>query len=57
MRKGGVHEKSNKAKRKTVRQQVAKKVNDYLTKDNKITQKKAAESSAAFLLTTFPALV
>lgn len=48
MRKGGVHEKTNKAKRKTDRQQVAKKVNDYLTKGN---NKKAAEDSAASFFT------
>ena len=44
MRKGGVHEKTHKAKRKTDRQQMTKKVNDYLAKD-----KKAAEDSAAFI--------
>lgn len=48
MRKGGVHEKTNKAKRKTDRQQMAKKVNNYLAKG-----KKAAEDSAAFLFNKF----
>ncbi len=43
MRKGGVHEKTHKAKRKTDRQQTAKKVNDYLARGTK-----AAEDSAAF---------
>lgn len=57
MRKGGVHEKTNKAKRKMDRQQIAKKVKDYLIKDNNIAQKKAAEFSAAFLLPALPALV
>ncbi len=52
MRKGGVHEKTNKAKRKTDRQQMAKKVNDWLSKGNK----KAAEDSAAFPLLAFLAL-
>jgi hypothetical protein len=52
MRKGGVHEKTNKAKRKTNRQNMAKKVNDYLAKSNK----KAAEDFAAFL-SSIPALV
>ncbi len=50
MRKGGVHEKTNKAKRKTDRQEMAKKVKDYLTKGN---NKKAAEDSAAFFPTAF----
>ncbi len=36
MRKGGVHEKTNKAKRKMDRQQIAKKVKDYLIKNNNI---------------------
>ncbi|WP_039916538.1 hypothetical protein [Cellvibrio mixtus] len=53
MRKGGVHEKTNKAKRKTDRQQMAKKVNDYLAKNS---NKKAAEDSAAIPLLAFPAL-
>lgn len=35
MRKGGVHEKTHKAKRKTDRQQMAKKVNAYLDSGNK----------------------
>ncbi len=51
MRKGGVHEKTHKAKRKTDRQQMAKKVNDYLAKG-----KKAAEDSAAFFHSCIPAL-
>lgn len=53
MRKGGVHEKTNKAKRKTDRQQMAKKVGDYLSKGNK----KAADDSAAFHHSAILALV
>jgi hypothetical protein len=41
MRKGGVHEKTNKAKRKLDRQQIARKLNEYETKGNK----KTAEDS------------
>ncbi|HTF96381.1 MAG TPA: hypothetical protein VL995_09635 [Cellvibrio sp.] len=43
MRKGGVHEKTNKAKRAMDRQQTARKVNDYFAKRNK----KAGEDSPA----------
>ncbi len=54
MRKGGVHEKTHKAKRKTDRQKMAKKVNDYLAKgisevESPIkSNKKAADDFAAF---------
>lgn len=44
MRKGGVHEKTNKAKRKTDRQQMAEKVNSDLAK----AKRDAADDSAAF---------
>lgn len=53
MRKGGVHEKTNKAKRKMDRQHIVKKVNDYLARGNK----KAAEDSAAFTHFAILALV
>lgn len=43
MRKGGVHEKTNKAKRKADRHQVARKVNDYFAKGGR----KAVEDSTA----------
>jgi len=45
MRKGGVHEKINKAKRKSERQAIVPKVNDWLGKGP---DKKAAEDSAVF---------
>lgn len=54
MRKGGVHEKTHKAKRKAERQQMEKKVNEYLAKGISEVQspikgnKKAADDFAAF---------
>lgn len=45
MRKGGVHGKTNKAKRKSERQPIDPKVKDWLGKGS---DKKAAEDSAAF---------
>jgi hypothetical protein len=46
MKKGGVHEKTNKAKRKSERQDIDRKVKDWLGKGS---NKKAAEDSAAFI--------
>lgn len=54
MRKGGVHEKTNKAKRKMDRQQMEKKVKDYLAKTDNKGDKKAAENSAAFCFQAIP---
>lgn len=45
MRKGGVHEKTNKAKRKSERQTIDRRIKDWLGKD---ANKKAADDSAAF---------
>ncbi|MEN0037123.1 MAG: hypothetical protein AAGC78_08645 [Cellvibrio sp.] len=45
MRKGGVHEKTNKAKRKSERQDTDRKVKDWLGKGR---SKQAADDSAAF---------
>lgn len=47
MKKGGVHEKTNKAKRKSERQDINRKVKDWLGKG---ANKKAAENSAACII-------
>ena len=46
MRKGGVHEKTNKTKRHNERQAFKQKVNDWLAKGDK----KTADDSAVFFL-------
>lgn len=50
MKKGGVHEKTNKAKRKSERRNIDRGVKDWLGKS---AAKKAAEDSAAFSLLRF----
>lgn len=47
MKKGGVHEKTNNAKRKSEQQDIDRKVKEWLGKG---TNKKAAENSAAFII-------